>query len=413
MVELQGELELADPEIVFEYFEWDLNEYAPYQLNENDFAITKQGNGFMIDIDNHCLKYSPTGEDQYEMAFMSVDNWTAENLVRWLDKQLRDSYFSQATMVKWLSDVVNYLIDHRGLKLAELMLAKYALANKLKAKIQTAYLNARLKSYQISLFAPQARVELNFDNGFDFFDNMYEDVLCYRGRYKFSKHYLGANNVPNFDGGVDGEEFQCAKAIDSNPNVKYWIRNVAKHPNSFWLPTSTDKFYPDFVAMLKDGRILVVEYKVNYNMNLSNLKPAAGSVKTRKRIGRGPGSGLGGTSTRGHKGAKSRSGYKKKIGFEGGQMPLQRRVPKFGFKNINRVAYKAINLDTIQKLAEEKNLQAVRIDDLVAAGFVSPNQLVKVLGNGTLTAKLDVQAHAFSKTAAAAIEAAGGQVVKL
>ena len=261
MVELQGELELADPEIVFEYFDWDLNDYAPYQLSENEFAITKQGNGFVIDIDNHSLKYSPSGEDQYEMAFMSVDNWTAENLVRWLDKQLRDSYFSQATMVKWLSDVVNYLIEHRGLKLAELMLAKYALANKLKTKIQTAYANARQKSYQTSLFAPQARVELNFDNGFEFFDNMYENEICYRGRYKFSKHYLGANNVPNFDGGVDGEEFQCAKAIDSNPNVKYWIRNVARHPNSFWLPTSTDKFYPDFVAMLNDGRVLVVEYK--------------------------------------------------------------------------------------------------------------------------------------------------------
>lgn len=261
MVELQGELELADPEIVFEYFDWDLNDYAPYQLNENEFTITKQGSGFMIDIDNHSLKYSPAGEDQYEMAFMSVDNWTAENLVRWLDKQLRDSYFSQATMVKWLSDVVNYLIEHRGLKLAELMLAKYALANKLKTKIQTAYANARQKSYQTSLFAPQARVELNFDNGFEFFDNMYENEICYRGRYKFSKHYLGANNVPNFDGGVDGEEFQCAKALDSNPSIKYWIRNVARHPNSFWLPTSTDKFYPDFVAMLNDGRILVVEYK--------------------------------------------------------------------------------------------------------------------------------------------------------
>ena len=120
----------------------------------------------------------------------------------------------------------------------------------------------------------------------------------------------------------------------------------------------------------------------NYNMNLSNLKPAEGSTKTRKRIGRGPGSGLGGTSTRGHKGAKQRSGYSKKIGFEGGQMPLQRRVPKFGFKNINRVEYKAINLDTIQKLAEAKNLQSVGINELVAAGFVSSNQLVKVLGNG-------------------------------
>ena len=116
-------------------------------------------------------------------------------------------------------------------------------------------------------------------------------------------------------------------------------------------------------------------------MNLSNLKPAEGSTKSRKRIGRGPGSGLGGTSTRGHKGAKSRSGYSKKIGFEGGQMPLQRRVPKFGFKNINRVEYKAINLDTIQALAEAKSLQIVGINDFVAAGFISAGQLVKVLGN--------------------------------
>ncbi len=148
-------------------------------------------------------------------------------------------------------------------------------------------------------------------------------------------------------------------------------------------------------------------------MNLSNLKPAAGATKTRKRIGRGPGSGLGGTSTRGHKGAKSRSGYSKKIGFEGGQMPLQRRVPKFGFKNINRIEYKAINLDTIQALAEAKSLTKVGIRDLVDAGFISSKQLVKVLGNGTLTTKLDVEANAFSKTAIAAIEALGGNAVKL
>ena len=148
-------------------------------------------------------------------------------------------------------------------------------------------------------------------------------------------------------------------------------------------------------------------------MNLSNLKPAEGSTKTRKRIGRGAGSGLGGTSTRGHKGAKSRSGYSKKVGFEGGQMPLQRRVPKFGFKNINRVEYKAINLDTIQKLAEAKSLVKVGISDFIEAGFISSNQLVKVLGNGALTNKLEVEANAFSKSAAAAIEAAGGTVVKL
>ena len=139
-------------------------------------------------------------------------------------------------------------------------------------------------------------------------------------------------------------------------------------------------------------------------MDLSNLKPAEGSTKTRKRIGRGPGSGLGGTSTRGHKGAKSRSGYKRKIGFEGGQMPLQRRVPKFGFKNINRVEYKAINIQRLDKIG---------IETLVAAGFISSKQLVKILGKGALTAKLEVSAHAFSKTAEAAIVAAGGTVVKL
>ena len=148
-------------------------------------------------------------------------------------------------------------------------------------------------------------------------------------------------------------------------------------------------------------------------MNLSNLKPAEGSTKSSKRIGRGPGSGLGGTSTRGHKGAKSRSGYSRKIGFEGGQMPLQRRVPKFGFKNINRVEYKAINLDTVQKMADDNKLTKVGISDFIAAGFISSNQLVKILGNGSLTSKLDVEAHAFSKSAAAAIESVGGNVVKL
>ena len=148
-------------------------------------------------------------------------------------------------------------------------------------------------------------------------------------------------------------------------------------------------------------------------MSLSNLKPAEGSTKTRKRIGRGPGSGLGGTSTRGHKGAKSRSGYKKKVGFEGGQMPLQRRVPKFGFKNINRVEYKAINLETLQALAEAKNLEKIGIEALVEAGFISENQLVKILGKGAISAKLEVEAHAFSKSAEAAIVAVGGTVVKL
>lgn len=148
-------------------------------------------------------------------------------------------------------------------------------------------------------------------------------------------------------------------------------------------------------------------------MSLSNLRPAEGSTKTGKRIGRGPGSGLGGTSTRGHKGAKSRSGYSKKIGFEGGQMPIQRRLPKYGFKNINRVEYKAINLDVLQRLAETKKLAKIDVQALIDAGFISSSQLVKILGNGALTTKVDIEAHAFSKSAEAAIQAIGGTATKL
>ena len=148
-------------------------------------------------------------------------------------------------------------------------------------------------------------------------------------------------------------------------------------------------------------------------MSLSNLRPAEGATKTGKRIGRGTGSGLGGTSTRGHKGAKSRSGYSRKIGFEGGQMPIQRRLPKFGFKNINRVEYKAINLDVLQRLAEAKKLTKIDVQALVEAGFVSEKQLVKILGNGALTTKVDVEAHAFSKSAETAIQAIGGTATKL
>ena len=144
-------------------------------------------------------------------------------------------------------------------------------------------------------------------------------------------------------------------------------------------------------------------------MKLHNLKPAAGSTHSRRRLGRGPGSGLGGTSTRGHKGAKARSGYKKKIGFEGGQMPLQRLVPKFGFKNINHKEYLAVNLSTLQRLAETKNLSKIGIEELRANGIVrGKNTLVKILGNGELKAKLEVEANAFSKTAEEAIKAVGG-----
>lgn len=150
-------------------------------------------------------------------------------------------------------------------------------------------------------------------------------------------------------------------------------------------------------------------------MDLSNLQPAEGSVKNQgKRVGRGQGSGKGGTATRGHKGAKSRSGYSKKIGFEGGQMPLQRRVPKFGFNNINRVEYQGVNLDTLQQLVDDKKIKdTVDFETLVSLRLATKNDLVKILGRGELKTKLKVSAHKFTATAKAAIEAAGGEAVTL
>ena len=148
-------------------------------------------------------------------------------------------------------------------------------------------------------------------------------------------------------------------------------------------------------------------------MDLTNLKPAKGSVKKGKRIGRGEGSGKGGTATRGHKGQKSRSGYSRKMGFEGGQMPLHRRVPKYGFSNINRKDFKGINIDTIQRLAEARGLKKIGIETLIDAGLISKNTLVKILGKGELKLKLEVEAHAFSKSAIQAIEAKEGTAVKI
>ncbi len=148
-------------------------------------------------------------------------------------------------------------------------------------------------------------------------------------------------------------------------------------------------------------------------MELNTIQPAVGSNKKKKRIGRGPGSGKGGTSTRGHKGAKSRSGYSRKIGFEGGQMPLQRRLPKFGFKNINRVEYKAINVGDLDTLAAAKGLEKIGIEELRAAGFISRKQLVKILATGTITRAIAVEANAFSEAAQKAIEAAGGSIAKV
>lgn len=148
-------------------------------------------------------------------------------------------------------------------------------------------------------------------------------------------------------------------------------------------------------------------------MDLSNLKPAQGSTKTSKRIGRGQGSGGGGTATRGHKGQKSRSGYSRRFGFEGGQMPIYRRLPKFGFTNINRVEHRGINLDVIQEIASGRNIETIDMDVFIDLGLASKNDKIKILGRGELTAKVEIKAHAFSASAVKAIEAKGGQAIKI
>lgn len=148
-------------------------------------------------------------------------------------------------------------------------------------------------------------------------------------------------------------------------------------------------------------------------MKLSNLKPAEGSIKIKKRYGRGPGSGMGGTSTRGHKGAKSRSGYSSKKGFEGGQMPLQRRIPKFGFKSPNRVEYKGINLDAIQELVNKSGSTVIDLEVLKTNGLISKNDLVKILGRGELTSAIEIKVHSFSSSAASSIEKVGGKAITL
>lgn len=231
-----------------------------------------KGNGFIINLDGNKLKYSLSGEKPY-LPQIDVDNWTAANLVYWLDRTLRQMDIPQPKMAEWLRRIVEYLTDTRGMKLAELMVAKYALANKIEVKIKAARNRAREQAFQTALFERASRVMLDFDNGFKFFESMYDGEMFYQGHYKFQKHYLGSQKVPIIDGGETGEEFACAKALDSSvPQVKYWLRNVARHKNSFWLPTSTDKFYPDFVAELEDGRILVVEYKGVHLIESSDTK---------------------------------------------------------------------------------------------------------------------------------------------
>ncbi|MDR1149065.1 MAG: DEAD/DEAH box helicase family protein [Spirochaetaceae bacterium] len=259
MFKIQNEWLFATPEIIYENFDWNIIDYAASELSETEFSIGETGKGFYIDIDGSRLKYSYAGNEPFLPHLADTDVWTPANLVYWLDRKLQQPDISQLQMVEWLRRNIEYLTETRKITLANLMIAKYALLNKLLAKIIAARQQVKNKAFE--LFQSETHKTLDFKIGFLFTEKVYDGELYYQGSYKFTKHFLGSNKIPLIDGGETGEEFQCAKAIDAEPQVKFWLRNVARHPASFKLPTSSDFFYPDFVAMLNDNRMLVVEYK--------------------------------------------------------------------------------------------------------------------------------------------------------
>ncbi len=260
MAELQGELEFADTDVFMESHDWSLLNHSP-QMDGGEFTVRETARSFEIDIDGRHVTYQFAGEEEQLTLNVDVAGWTPEALVLWLDRQVRHPDIGQAELVKWLSDLVGHLLKARGLPLAALMRCKFILARKIGGKISTVRRRERKSAYQQCLLAPEAKVEISFDDAFSFQAGMYRDQRRYRGRWKPRKHFLGPDHVPAFDGVEGGEEFQCAEAIDELPGVKYWLRNVARHPESFRLPLASGWFYPDFVAMLNDGRLLVAEYK--------------------------------------------------------------------------------------------------------------------------------------------------------
>ncbi len=258
--EVQGEFEFADADVFMEFHDWSLQGHSTH-LDANEFDVKETANSFEIDLNGNRVTYQFASEEEQLVLDIDVEGWTDDNLAMWLDRQIRQPDINQSEMLRWSRDAVSHLTGKRKLHISALMRCKFILARKLREKIDEYRQAERNGVYQRYLFAPEAKVEVSFDDGFSFKEGMYWDQRKHRGRLRFTKHFLGPDNVPAFDGAADGEEVQCAAALDSLAGVKYWVRNVARHPNSFWLPTVTDKFYPDFVAELDDGRLLVIEYK--------------------------------------------------------------------------------------------------------------------------------------------------------
>ena len=288
MSEIQGRLEFADTDMFMEYSDWSLLDH-PATLDGGEFTIRETARSFEIDIDGRRVRHRFVNEQEQLALNVAVEGWTAENLAIWLDRQVHQMDIHHAELRRWLTDLILYLTSRRGMHITALTRCKFMLARIIRGKIDRFRASERRLAYQRYLFEPGARVDVSFDTTFEFRDGMYRDQRRYRGHWRPSKHFLGPDQVPAFDGADDGEEVQCAQALDSLSAVQYWVRNVSRHSDSFWLPTATDKFYPDFVALLNDGRYFVVEYKGAHIAERSDTaeKRTVGELWERQSDGKG------------------------------------------------------------------------------------------------------------------------------
>ena len=257
---IQGTMEFADADLFMEYHNWSLLDHSA-KLDEHEFTIHETARRFEVDIDGNRVTYTFAREEEQLALDVAVEGWTPEALVIWLDRRVRQPDVHQIELLKWLRVMIDHLVNARGMTISALMRCKFLLATKIQNKIKMIRQIEQNSVFQKYLLEPEADVLVSFDHAFTFEEGMYQGQRRYHGHWKPGKHFLGPDRVPAFDGADDGEEFQCAEVIDSLSEVEYWLRNVARHSNSFWLPTATDKFYPDFIILLKDGRLLVVEYK--------------------------------------------------------------------------------------------------------------------------------------------------------
>ena len=255
LVDEQGELDLAEKELILDLGNWTLNDYAA-SLTPQEFSIQETAERWEVDLQGEKVIYRHLEQNaQLEIGLLLLD-WTDLQLSRWLDKECRQPDVTQPVLLEFCRKLIAHLTTARGIALNNLLRFKYQLAKAVQQKIVTYRQQAYTTGYQNFLFSPQANVATSFADGFAFDSRIYPTAWAYSGAYQFKKHFHGSVGelAPR------GEEFECAKLLDTLPQVKFWIRNLAGRPQtSFWLPTSTDRFYPDFVAELNDGRLLVVE----------------------------------------------------------------------------------------------------------------------------------------------------------